>query len=108
MGVNNNYRTPPKQIGVDEKTIRDIAEVLNNAMKGKTNNTGEVTLTPSTTSTTVKNILCNANSVVILQPVTANAAGLATPWPEADSGEFIIHHASNASVDLTFRYVIVG
>lgn len=108
MPVNNNYPTLTKPPSAAYDFLKDVRDIVRNLMNGKMNNTGEVTLTHSATSTEVPNILCNANSVVILQPVTADAGGLSSVWVVAGAKAFTIHHPSNASTNMVFRYVIIG
>lgn len=112
MTVNNNYRYPSKIIANTHSFIKELADIVKNCVDGRTNNTGEVTLTPSTTTTNVKNILCNENSVVLLYPITANAAAdvgaAGSVYVVAGDQEFTIHHPSDADIDKTFRYVIIG
>ena len=64
------YRTLPYQGG----DARDVAEVVNNAMNGKTNNSGTFTLATSVTETTVSNERAGFDSVIVLSSRTANAA----------------------------------
>ena len=52
---------------------REVAEVVNNAVNGKTNNTGTVTLAASTTTTTLNDERLGFDSVILLSPLTANA-----------------------------------
>ena len=58
------YRTLPYQGGEP----RDVAEVVNNAMNGKTNNSGTFTLATSSTETTVSNERVGFDSVIVLSP----------------------------------------
>ncbi len=72
------YRTLPYQGGEP----RDVAEVTNNAMNGKTNNTGSVTLRASNITTTLNDERLGFDSVVLLSPLTAIAAA-ASPYTSA-------------------------
>ena len=45
---------------------REVAEVVNNAVNGKTNNTGTVTLAASSTTTTLNDERLGFDSVVLL------------------------------------------
>lgn len=94
-----------------ESNQRKINTAINKIIEGRTENYGTVTLGQSTTQTVVQltPATVSENSVVILQPRTANAAALANPWPSAVSnGTFTITHASDASADLTFDYIWIG
>ena len=60
---------------------REISEVVNNAMNGKTNNTGSITLaTGGATSTTIYDERIGFDSVILLTPNSAAASNLALPY----------------------------
>lgn len=100
------YRTLPYQGGEP----RAVAEVVNNSMNGKTNNTGSVTLTASATETTLNDERLGYDSVIILSPTTANAAGeIPYTWIKTKGkGNVIIGHRSFAHTDVIYNYIIVG
>ena len=107
--MNNNYPYAPQNYAATPEFIRKVVASVNNAMKGKTNNTGEITLTPSATSSVFTDNFCNSNSVVLLVPVTANAANNASGlYVTAGDKTFTVNHSSSAQTDKTFRYVIIG
>jgi len=107
--MNNNYPFAPSNVVLLPEYINKLKNSINFAMNGKTNNTGEVTITPSTSSTTVLNNLCNVNSVVILSPVTSHAAVHDSGrYVVAGDKQFTIHHSNSAQTDKTYRYVIIG
>lgn len=109
MAVNNNFPRLPPSLRKDEQNLRLIAQAVNSVVDGKMNCTGEVTLTASTTTTAVTNNLCNANSVILLQPITANAAAaIGTTYIVAATGSFTVTHANNAQTDRNFKYVLIG
>ncbi len=87
-----------------------LARAINNILKGKTNNVGEVTLTANAASTVVTDPRVGYYSVVTLSPTTANAAGaIATTYIATyGDGTFTITHANNAQVDKVFKYTVVG
>lgn len=91
----------------DERAVRDV---LARVMQGKTNNTGTVTLTASSTTTTLTDPRIGAESVVLLAPQTAAAktAYVAGIYQACTTGSATLTHASNAAVDQTFGYVVVG
>lgn len=65
------YRKLPFQGGEP----RLVAEVVNNTVEGKTNNTGEITLNASGATTTVINDeRIGFDSVILIDPITENAA----------------------------------
>lgn len=95
----------------DERDHRErAARAINQILQGKTNNTGSVTLTANATTTTITDVRIGNNTVVLLQPTTANAAGaLATTYPGTPvDGSVVINHANAATADRVFRFVIVG
>lgn len=98
------YRTLPYQGGEP----RAVAEVTNNAMNGKTNNTGSVTLRASNTTTTLNDERLGFDSVVLLSPLTANAAAQSPYISTKAKGSVVITHTSVAKADLNFDYIIVG
>jgi|SRR5581483_3856117 len=97
------------------ENTRDVATAINQALKGKINSTGTVTLTHDAASTTVSNALVSSSSVILLMPQTAHASaevGNGTiyiqPSDTVAKTSFKITHANNTQVDRTFSYVILG
>lgn len=107
-----SYPTAPENVSLDENYIRKLVRVVNQIMRGKTNNTGEVTLDTTTTATVVADINVGAESFISFMPTTANAA------LEVSSGSmyvstvgdqtFTVTHDSNTTADRTFIYTVVG
>lgn len=91
-------------------TDRQLREIVAGAMQGKTNNTGTVTLTASSTTTTLTDPRIGAESVILFMPTTANAAGaLAGLYVSArGTGTATLTHASTVAVDKTFSYAVIG
>ena len=88
---------------------REISEVVNNTMNGKTNNTGSITIAvASATSTVIYDERIGFDSVVILTPTTSGASGYAYYLDTNAKGSATIRHAANTTADRTFRYVVVG
>lgn len=95
-----------------------IALVLNNVMRGRTNNVGIVTLTANAATTVVtlaKGVL-SQDSAIIFDPLTANAATelygatmyILTANRNVTNKQYTITHANNSQNDRSFRYIIVG
>jgi hypothetical protein len=64
-------------------TPRQIAEILNNAMDGKTNNTGTITLeTGNATSTTIYDERISVDTKIVILPFSSAAFGTSrtTGW----------------------------
>ena len=100
------YRTLPYQGG----DPRLVSEVVNNAMNGKTNNSGTVILETSGTETTVNNERAGFDSVIVLSSRTANAAAESdhTYIKTKAKGSFVIGHRNTSHTDVTYDYIIVG
>lgn len=84
--------------------------IQNNAVSGKLNVVGELTLTAGAATTTLSDPLITRASCLSLMPLTGNAAA-ALPtlyFDPTDSGVVVIHHANNAQTDRTFRYIVMG
>lgn len=101
-------------IGVssNETDIRRIAVAVRQLGEGRSNATGEVTLTANAASTDVTAIVCSSGSTVLLQSTTANAAteiANGTGYVSAvANGSFTITHANNSQTDRIFRWVAIG
>lgn len=108
------------RIGVKEQSpdlpqwVAEIAKQSNELLNGRTNNYGTLTLTANAASTTITLAAgrLGNNTVILLQPTTANAAGaIATTYESSRSvlnGTFTLTHTNNAQADKTFSYVLVG
>ena len=91
---------------------RKLGEAVSQAINGKVNSTGTVTLTAGAATTAVTNNLVTIDSVILFAPQTANADAIATPYVKpadiTQGSGFTITHANDANVDKTFAYVILG
>lgn len=81
---------------------------VNQALTGKTNNFGEVTLNAGATTTTLTNPLIAATSKIFFNPETANAQAIDLPRASCTEGSATLTHANNANADKTFSYLIIG
>jgi hypothetical protein len=62
-------------------TPREVAEVVNNIIEGKSNNTGEITLaTGNATTTTIYNERIGFNSIILLTPISSAAGSDTVPY----------------------------
>ena len=106
MARSDMYRKLPWRGG----NPREVSEVVNNLVEGKSNNTSTVILNTSGTETTVFNERVGLNSVILFVPGSANAAG------ETDhifiktkfKGSFIIGHRNHGHSDVELDYIVVG
>jgi len=98
-------RLPP--FGGDQ---RAVAEIVNSIMDGKTNNTGTITLNSGGTSTTLTDARIGAESVIIMTPMTSNAAKeFGTCYVSArTNGSATLTHQNTGHADLDYTYIIVG
>ena len=88
---------------------REVAEIVNNLVEGKSNNTGDFSTTAQTTTTTIYNERIGYNSVILFTPMNDKAASeMAKLYvDELHQGYAIIAHDSNAHV-CNFKYIVVG
>lgn len=103
--VNNRYR----RLNPSGSEPREISEVVNNLVDGKSNNTGYFSTTASTTSTIIYNERIGFDSAIIFTPMDDKAASeMAKLYVGTRSkGQVVIQHDSNAHV-CNFMYIVVG
>jgi hypothetical protein len=89
-----------------------MTDTLNQMIRGRGNNVGTFTLTPSVGSTTISDNLFAYDSVPLIIATTANAAaeiGNGTIYLSARAnGSFTFTHANNVQADRTFLYARIG
>lgn len=87
-----------------------ISTTVNEMLKGRGNNVGEITLTPNVTTTTVEDIRIKQTMTAVLIPRTANAAAAMTNVyiSAVADGSITLTHANTATLDRTFDYVLHG
>jgi hypothetical protein len=88
---------------------REISEVTNGILTGKTNNTGDFTTTQSATSTVLYNALIGYNSVILFTPMNNRGASeMASIYVQTlNKGNAVIAHGSH-NFDCIFKYIVVG
>jgi len=92
-----------------EPRPREIAERVNQLIKGKFNSHGRVTLALSVATTTLTDINIGLDSKIVFSFETANAQTEGFPWYSiAAKGAATLNHQNNATADRTFGYVVVG
>ena len=89
---------------------REIAEITNSILNGKLNCTGNITLNSSGTTTTLYNERIGYDSVILLMPRNANAAGETdhTYVSSKAIGSCVITHRNHGHADNNWDYVIIG
>jgi LDH2 family malate/lactate/ureidoglycolate dehydrogenase len=116
MTTSNGFLNAPEFEPNTNNWLRKIVRVINGIMQGKTNNTGSVTLTANSATTTVTETggRIGQNTLILFMPTTAHAAtefGAGTMYVSARSvanNTFTITHVNNAQNDRTFNYVLIG
>ena len=99
------FRTLPP-FGGDQ---RQTAEVVRGIMDGKTNNTGEITLNQSSTTTTLNDRRIGANTVILFSPINEKAAAeIAGLYVSArGQGTATLTHGSH-NFDMKYAYALIG
>lgn len=94
-----------KELPQSGATEREVSTAINELIRGNSNAVGALELTTGT-STTVTVRRMTAQSVVVLTPTSASAAGLAVHvTPQA--GQFVVTHPAG-SAGRTFGYIVLG
>lgn len=93
--------------------LRKLAQSLNRFLKGHGNNIKtSVTLTANAATTTITDSRIERDTMLLLQPTTANAAAALTnvyqTLPNTTSGQAVLNHANNAQTDRTFYVTLSG
>lgn len=108
------FPVPPLVWSNETDHLRKLAEASRLLFDGKTNATGEVTLTASAATTTISDRRIGNKTKVILTPTTANASAeigngtIFQTFPNAANEAAVINHASNSQTDRTFEYTLTG
>ena len=88
-------------------TTRQIAEVLNGAMNGKLNCTGEFTLPSGGGDVTVTDPRASTDSVILIEPHSTNYYDHEPYIKTKNDGSFVIGQKNNGH-STTVGYVIIG
>jgi len=92
-----------------EKNPDIINQTIAQLQQGHLNCVVVGTLTPSATSSTFTAVTCMTTSAIVSCPLTADAANdYALLWFTPGQGQFTVNHASNARVDRTHAFIIIG
>ncbi len=105
--ADNSFPTVPLSIPNTEQHLRLVSTSLNNTINGKLNSTGEITLTNSSTTSVLTDARIGGNSVILLMPITNNAANANIHFTNIGDGTATLNHGSGSSTR-TFKYVIIG
>jgi hypothetical protein len=69
-----------RKLNPSGSTPREISEVVNNLVEGKSNNTGTITLATGTTTTTLYDERIGFDSVILFAPTSASASSMPLPY----------------------------
>jgi hypothetical protein len=88
---------------------RQVAEIVNNLVEGKSNNTGSFSTTTLTTSSTLSDERIGFNSVILFMPLDHNSAAelIDIYFDTFAQGSCTVHYGNHA-VARNYRYIIVG
>lgn len=96
-------------VATNEKDPQRLSAALRQVLEGRSNATGTFTITANVTSTLVTAPNCSTSSFVFLSPVTTHAAWhMATTYTVPANGSFRVIHASNATTDSMFGFIVLG
>ena len=85
-------------------TPREVAEVVNNIIEGKSNNTGEITLaTGNATTTTIYNERIGFNSIILLTPISTAAGSDTVPYGAFQDSTDQTAASTTAAYAITFN-----
>ena len=88
-------------------TVREIAEILNGAMNGKLNCTGEFTMPAGGADITVTDPRASKESVILIEPHSTNYYDHEPYIKTKNNGSFVIGQKNNCH-STTVGYVIIG
>ena len=114
----SKYENAPEALSNLHDWCFRMSRVINNAMQGRTNNVGTLTLKSGTAATVMQLAKgqLSQDSAIIFDPLTANAASelaagtmyITTANRDVTNKKFTVTHANAASGDRSFRFIIVG
>lgn len=102
------FEVLPSDWSVPEEWNRKVVSVANNAMNGKINATGSITLTISSATSTLTDKRVIPTSVILFMPTTANALADIPYVSSVGDGTATLNHANSAQADRIFGYVVIG
>ena len=108
--VNDHPTAPQDWPELNREWVRKVAEILNNVMLGRTNNTGTVTLDANSATTTLTDKRLGPKSVITFMPTTANGAAAMTNLYVSARGKqtATLTHSNTADADKSFNFSISG
>ena len=104
------FQGVPPMLPNEKEHRRQMAQAINNQLGGKLNAVTQITLTPSSTTTTLTDARIGAYTAIVLVPLTADAAAALSGLyvSSQTNGTATLTHANTASVDRTFNVLLIG
>ncbi len=110
------YNVVPVYLPDQRLWLTQIAYAVNGLLNGRSNNTGEFTLTlnSSTTVVSLSDDRINNNTIILLVPLTANAAtefgagSLYISSKDPQNNQFTVTHVNSATTGRKFGFVLIG
>lgn len=108
--MSKGYQGVTLMLSDEKEHRRQIAQLANNLLQGKLNTVIQVTLTPSSTTTTVTDKRIGAYTGLFFSPLTADAAAAQAGLyvSSQQNGSATLTHASTATADRTFNVLLIG
>jgi hypothetical protein len=96
--------------------VKLVAAKVNQILRGRTNNVGEITLTANTTTTTISVAVgvFGDKTAILFDPTTSTAAtafgsgGFYVSSRSPELGQYVITHPNTADTNKTFRVAYIG
>lgn len=107
-------KTEVRSFGDVNEALRRLWDTVKPMRKGKIECVAELTLTPGATSTAFNYLGLSRQSVLVFDPLTANAATekangtLFVTLANRNKNIFTITHANNAQADRSYLVAIIG
>jgi hypothetical protein len=109
--VVKGYPLVPETMPNEVEHRRQLAQGVNGTRQGKMNAVAQVTLTPSSTTTTLIDARIGATTGIFFSPLTQNAVTATISGLHVSAqknGQATLTHASAAAVDQTFNVLLIG
>lgn len=110
-----NIAVPEKMTDIPA-WVKIIAAKVNQILRGRTNNVGEITLTANSATTTISVAIgvFGSKTAIVFDPTTSTAAtafgsgSMYVSTRSPDLGTYVITHPNTADADKTFRVAYIG
>ena len=107
--MSHRFPVPPVSWSDSKEHLRKLSLSVRDILKGRTNNTEDVTLTADATTTEVNVDGVTTETLVTFAPRTASAAAaMDKVWSSATLGVLTIHHDADPATDRSFGIILTG